>query len=469
MEQAGEEDLRNFLLKRRSGDLPGAWVLLVASAKAGNARAMWELGSAYHLGGLGAEKDSVEGAKWYRRAAEAGYPPAMSEYAACLWFGEGVPQNQATARVWAADALLANDDYAMGVCYYYGIGVVLDRERARRCFERAAGSIAEARHFLGQIYEFRCEAETAAFWWRSAAAEGLEHSKKALVVHGYHIDTHLKQAANQIHAEGIECDGPGCGHISASLKACAGCHSARYCSELCQKRDWPAHKPCCLAKKYALLNERGVCSIKVLAVTGLYSSRELNALAACREFLRKAPQKAVAVINKPAALARFHSSNADYVESGSLRCVRSRGGRLFTFGVATCAVLIICGNSKGTPLTLLQHLSGHNFRGQPQAHVCRDLRKLLGDDFCFTSGCIIPGGFLDNELIAPEVDAHDPTMQLLLWEQLEPLTWRDSLELWTEFRATYKIEVTAEGKVRIFADRALEGQRPERRNPSKAE
>jgi hypothetical protein len=38
------------------------------------------------------------------------------------------------------------------------------------------------------------------------------------------------------------CDQPG-------INACAGCHSIRYCSKLCQKTDWPLHKLLC--KTYA--------------------------------------------------------------------------------------------------------------------------------------------------------------------------------------------------------------------------
>lgn len=38
-----------------------------------------------------------------------------------------------------------------------------------------------------------------------------------------------------------------CGAHSKALKACSGCHKARYCNKHCQKEDWPSHKPVCKA------------------------------------------------------------------------------------------------------------------------------------------------------------------------------------------------------------------------------
>ncbi len=32
---------------------------------------------------------------------------------------------------------------------------------------------------------------------------------------------------------------------SRKLKECNGCHSVRYCGRVCQKADWPSHKPEC--------------------------------------------------------------------------------------------------------------------------------------------------------------------------------------------------------------------------------
>lgn len=38
-----------------------------------------------------------------------------------------------------------------------------------------------------------------------------------------------------------------CGAHSKALKACSGCHKARYCNKRCQKEDWPHHKQVCKA------------------------------------------------------------------------------------------------------------------------------------------------------------------------------------------------------------------------------
>ena len=42
------------------------------------------------------------------------------------------------------------------------------------------------------------------------------------------------------------CSAAGCASEEAS-SVCARCHAVRYCSRECQRADWKAHKPVCLA------------------------------------------------------------------------------------------------------------------------------------------------------------------------------------------------------------------------------
>ena len=45
-------------------------------------------------------KDSVEAAKWYRKAAEQGAANAQNSLGACYWLGNGVPKDYVQAYKW---------------------------------------------------------------------------------------------------------------------------------------------------------------------------------------------------------------------------------------------------------------------------------------------------------------------------------------------------------------------------------
>lgn len=268
----------------------------------------------------------------------------------------------------------------------------------------------------------------------------------------YNRSVEHQEAASQSSSSFSQVTCGDCG-IVASLRWCSGCYTSQYCSEICQNRHWVVHKHLCKV----VPKEDGPCSLKVLAHTNCYSAHELRSLASCRLFLRTLAKKAVNVIDDVAALHRFGLESPHCVQDGELKCASS--GLLFTFGVATCLVLIICGKTQqGKAQIFLQHLSGLNYRGQPKEGVCRDLRKIFGEGFQFKSGCIIPGGFLNNDLLSPTIASSDPAMQFLVWEELAPFSWRDKLELWTGLHPTYKIEVLLSGVVKIFKDTPLEKQ-----------
>ena len=61
-------------------------------------------------------------------------------------------------------------------------------------------------------------------------------------------------SAGQRGAEGEggavrSCDS--CGAVGVKLRVCSGCRQARYCSQECQARAWPAHRGACRAAQQA--------------------------------------------------------------------------------------------------------------------------------------------------------------------------------------------------------------------------
>ena len=60
---------------------------------------MTNLGLMYELG-RGVQKDEAEGARWHRKAAEAGHVGAMKDLAAMYLKGRGVPKDEKEAAAW---------------------------------------------------------------------------------------------------------------------------------------------------------------------------------------------------------------------------------------------------------------------------------------------------------------------------------------------------------------------------------
>ena len=84
---------------------------LVANAKAGNARAQMLVADCYLNGTNGVKKNYKEAVKWYRLAAEQGVAEAQFNLGVCYYFGEGVAKNKATAiRWWKKAAAQGNSD-----------------------------------------------------------------------------------------------------------------------------------------------------------------------------------------------------------------------------------------------------------------------------------------------------------------------------------------------------------------------
>lgn len=89
-----------------------------------------------HYAGRGFARSYSEAAKWYRKAADRGFPVSMARLARMYHRGEGVARNDEYAYAWAALAM----DRSLGKAQrdeYLPIVVHLAQELDEKGFERA--------------------------------------------------------------------------------------------------------------------------------------------------------------------------------------------------------------------------------------------------------------------------------------------------------------------------------------------
>lgn len=128
---------------------------LVKAAEQGDAKAQFELASAYD-GGRGVRQDFLEAFKWYRRAAEQGN--ASAQYSLGYMYAEsrGVAQDDEEAMKWfrkAADRGHSDAQLALGLRYDEGRGVTQDYVKASEWFQKAADQGNPMAQFrLGRMY-----------------------------------------------------------------------------------------------------------------------------------------------------------------------------------------------------------------------------------------------------------------------------------------------------------------------------
>ena len=80
-------------------------------AEQGDAEAQWRLGTLY-LKGDGVWQNDTEAAKWFQRAADQSYIPALTALGSQYWAGRGVQQNYNKAYFWYDVALAKGDQNA---------------------------------------------------------------------------------------------------------------------------------------------------------------------------------------------------------------------------------------------------------------------------------------------------------------------------------------------------------------------
>ena len=148
-------------------------------AEEGNAKAQYELGSAY-ASGVGVPQDYKEAVNWYRRAAEQGNVDAQFELGMMYLTGTGVSPDYEEAVKWYRLAAEQGDAYAqtrLGRCYVLGEGVPQDYKEAVKWYRLAAEQgDAEAEYEMGYASAkgegVAQDYKEAVKWWRLASEKG---------------------------------------------------------------------------------------------------------------------------------------------------------------------------------------------------------------------------------------------------------------------------------------------------------
>jgi TPR repeat protein len=158
---------------------------LQAAADGGIVEAMYEVGVAYREAGWGLLRDLREAAKWFRLAADRGHGPAMARLAKLYFNGFGVTLDRKKAYEWGAKAMQSQDAFAVGCCFYWGLGVAEDEKVAMKYFVAAAEhGNPEAQLNLGVCYEtgrgVMLDQQKAVKWYTRAAKQGYAEAQSCL-------------------------------------------------------------------------------------------------------------------------------------------------------------------------------------------------------------------------------------------------------------------------------------------------
>lgn len=139
-------------------------------------------------GGLGVQKDVDRSRLLYRKAAEAGL--AQAQYAMGVFYlrGDGLPEDFAEAVRWLRQAEAQGHvpaSHSLGLAYFHGHGVIPDRKEAQRLLELAAAAGHDrAQYALGLMlvrggFGYQ-DGARALKLWRAAAKQGEAHTQFAL-------------------------------------------------------------------------------------------------------------------------------------------------------------------------------------------------------------------------------------------------------------------------------------------------
>jgi TPR repeat protein len=157
---------------------------LQAAADGGNVEAMYEVGAAYVDGGWGFAANLFHAFKWVGQAAEEGHGPAMARLSELYREGKGVTRDVQKAVEWGAKAIQSRDTFAIGYCYYKGLGVQRATVAANYFLVAAEDGSSEAQHRLGFCYEYgqgvKEDERKAVEWYTRAAEQGYAEAQSYL-------------------------------------------------------------------------------------------------------------------------------------------------------------------------------------------------------------------------------------------------------------------------------------------------
>lgn len=161
-----------------AGDYSRAFEIWLPLAREGDLAAQRNIGLLYQSG-RGVARDSSEAARWFRRAAEAGFDRAQANLAALYLNGDGVEQDHAEARAWFEKAAMQGhvvSQFNLGVIYELGLGVGRSEPRAIAWYNLAAraghrGALDRLSYLVALKPAGEGEAGAAAAGLRPAQAE----------------------------------------------------------------------------------------------------------------------------------------------------------------------------------------------------------------------------------------------------------------------------------------------------------
>lgn len=146
-------------------------------------------------------KNLTLGIKLLRMEAENRIADAQYELSVCYYYGYGVEKDEEEAVKWskkAAEQGHVDAQCKLGHCYYSGIGVKKDKKEAAKWYRKAAeqGS-ADAQYRLGECYYIGDEMDEdegeAVKWYRKAAEQGHTDAQCRLG-HCYHYGIGLEKS-----------------------------------------------------------------------------------------------------------------------------------------------------------------------------------------------------------------------------------------------------------------------------------
>ncbi|MCW5751791.1 MAG: sel1 repeat family protein [Alphaproteobacteria bacterium] len=161
-----------------AGDYARAYEIWLPLAREGDLAAQRNIGLLYQSG-RGVARDTSEAARWFRRAAEAGFDRAQANLAALYLNGDGVAQDYGEARAWFEKAAMQGhvvSQYNLGVIYELGLGVGKSEPRAVAWYNLAAraghrGALDRLSYLVALKPAGEGEAGAAAAGLRPAQAE----------------------------------------------------------------------------------------------------------------------------------------------------------------------------------------------------------------------------------------------------------------------------------------------------------
>lgn len=141
----------------------------------------------------------------------------------------------------------------------------------------------------------------------------------------------------------------------------------------------------------------------------------------------------------------FKSNSDKYVSDGKLKISNKS---LFTWGVNTCALLIVWGKSH----VIMLHLSGWNADGNPYANECIDISLIIPNNFEFIKAVILPGESIDKELKFMGSSVLKDLMEIKV---LKNISWKKDIKILIGLKAKQIINASVQSATLEIFDNPL--------------